>query len=436
MVDVAEAMLAVKRLDDARELVRTAEELARGRRDADQHAEVLTAVGTAAALSGRDDLAQRLLDSVPDHGRQYRAMARCEIAAALAAGGWIDEAARLARADTSSYAQREALTRVAVAAVTTGHPTVAIQLLGELPRGYDTPADATRRVAIALADAGQLDRAEQLARGVAERGERVHALSVVARRSAAAGQLDRAARLVALRRRPDRFHVVRLVVGPALHVRRSRGGRAGRAGHGARGDRPARPRPDGAWIKPSTAREKCPRRTGGTAAWPRSAGRWPPSGSIDRAVDLAATLVRRDIVNWSAAALRQIAGAVATTGDPERAVRLAEGISALPYRVEAIAEVATTFVARGHRIRAEELARTLDYLDRKERTLAVIARRLLSPGSAGDGGRPAGPESGRDQGRRIVCELLTGDSWFRATPALALLAPASIAPIAEAVLAL
>ncbi|MFE5199042.1 hypothetical protein ACFQ93_36005 [Streptomyces sp. NPDC056601] len=110
------------------------------------------------------------------------------------------------------------------------------------------------------------------------------------------------------------------------------------------------------------------------------------SGDHDRACDLAAVAAAatRSITDSEhrARALADVARALATAGNADRAEAIARNIDDSDERARALADVARALATAGNADRAEAIARNIDDSDERARALADVARALATAGNA------------------------------------------------------
>jgi hypothetical protein len=208
---LAELATAAARAGDsgrASLLAADAEALARGIAEAFARARLLAELATVAAGAGDSGRALLLASDAEALARTIAsprdlARALAQLAAAAAAAGDLDRAEGLARGIAEASARARVLADLAVAAAGAGDSGRALLLASDaeaLVHRIIAPGDQARllaQLATTAARVGDLDRAEGLARGIAEAGARARALADLAVAAAGAGDSGRASLLAA-----------------------------------------------------------------------------------------------------------------------------------------------------------------------------------------------------------------------------------------------
>ncbi|MET3422789.1 tetratricopeptide (TPR) repeat protein [Actinoplanes tereljensis] len=389
-------------------------------------APVLEDLAVAMARAGEWDRAEQLATGIPD--RHHRAAALRGAAQACTVAGEYERAERLARIVGDPGDQAEALSGLAHALLGIDGDRTARRMAAEaerLARGTTRsyPADrVVRGLANALAVAGDVDRAEQLAGGLTGE-DRAPALSDVAMIIAQTGDGDRAERLA--RTITDPYHQGRaLLVLAVVLARAGDHDRAERLATGLR-DRDVD-------VASATNLARVFVRAGELDRAERLAGILGPAarsrvlqglaealleaGELDRAERIANEAPGR---SEGVQALAGLAVAVARAGDPDRVRRtvdqagmLARTIADAGDRARALTVLAGALARIGDSPGAERLVRVIRDQNYRERAIAGIVAALIEAGDHDDAeqfarraGRPAHVIGSSESGLKVLGDL-------------------------------
>ncbi|MEU4088749.1 hypothetical protein [Streptomyces aureus] len=343
-------------------------------------AEVLAGAAVAVAMAGDHERAEALARTITDPHQQAKVLAGAAIGVAMA--GDHERAEALARTITDPHQQAKALAVVAEAAAVAGHYQQAAiygeqvaDLLAGLRRWswqhqvlaeWHTHPWALATLAVVVARAGDHERAEALARAIADPWLRANRLADVAVVVARAGDHERARRLVT-----DAEQTAHTITNPGqeANVLGEMAVVVAMAGDHERAEALARTITDPsqeAWALAVVA---------------EAAAR---AGDHEQAERIAHANIHPQ---HQAQALADVAVVVARAGDHERARRLvtdaeqtARTITDPGQEARALAVVAEAAARAGDHEQAERIARTIIYPGRKAWALAVVAEAAARAG--------------------------------------------------------
>jgi tetratricopeptide (TPR) repeat protein len=386
-------------LAEAGDCVR-AERIARVIGSSAARASALAAVAKSSVMSGDHEHARALCIEAEraartDDDQPGRTTPLSGLATALAFIGDVPRAERVLDAVTEPSARIRPLTGIAAALMQPGKAGRGNAMVDEI-LDYGRSLDVGRRggwaeneIAVALADAGQVDRAEEFVRETTYPPhtswyDRSKALCALAAGLTRAGRLDRAERLAN-----------RLGDSPvALRVRCDLAASLGRAGLHDNAVRMVRLAEQ---FPPRFTGEADRRRTAGDLA-----GAFARAGDLERAEGLSRRIT--DPLTQTLA-LSGILVALATAGDREgasatadRAEASARAVTGASLRAIAVSELSVAFAQAGDADRAERTARTIASPDVQARTMVRIATVMAR---AGD----------RDRAETCVAAALSAGSW-------------------------
>jgi hypothetical protein len=358
-----------------------AEALARAITDPRRQERALLEIAEVATSTGDLRRAETLARAITDPHFQARALAG--IAQLVATAGDLGQAETLARAITDPHHQARALAGIAQLMAATGKVDHAGRLTADAEALAQASIDSDRRadkwikaerlgrVAEVVAVAGDVDRAEALARAITDPRGRDRALAEVAKVATAAGHLNKAEALARGITDTDSHQQAQALRGVAQAVM-------------AAGDVDRAVAVAGAITSPSW-------QAGALTDLVKAAA---AAGNIDRAEAIARAVTvphqrppsKREFAVWGrrgevestdwiiarerAESLGTVAKAAATAGDVDRAEALARSITNPYWQPRVLVEVVQAAAAAGQVDRAETLARTLT--DRDHRTLALF----------------------------------------------------------------
>jgi hypothetical protein len=310
--------------------------------------------------------AATLADAATDNADRWPVLTR--LAEVMATAGDRDRAEVVARAITDPRARARALARLAQRAATQAEPAIARRLAIEAETlGRSTNTSPTRRaptvLAGALGAAGDFDRAELHARRAIDPGERVEALTTVARLAAKAGDGGRACRLSA-----DAEAAARTV--PSDYSRAAALCNVSTAAATA-GDRALASRL-------ANDAEALIRALGADYRWgelPRLANTWATLGEFGRAEAVIRGLTGTWDQMWHLAKLAEVAAAA---GERVLARRLASDVETLANTIvgrrTSLDIVTTAKAAAGEFDDAYAVARAIPDLEHRVRALCELAQ--------------------------------------------------------------
>jgi Trypsin-like peptidase domain len=404
--DVQEQMLAglVTAVAQAGDLNR-AEALARTITDPGAQEQALAGLVTAVAQAGDLDRAEALARTITDPDAQAQALGR--VGALAAETGDFDRAYRLAadaesiaRTLTEWYAQARILGGLVTIAAQAGDPTRAHRLAAEAKALVDSPtvdSDAREQakvdVAIAIAQAGDLDRAEAIARTLSDAlapwyylsgRNRAPALAPLVAAMARAGDLDRAEALA--RDIHAQLDKAKALIELAIV--------AAQAGDLDRAEALVHVTTDhvghkqalaGLVTAMSWADDSISSTDGEAQALTGLVTAMARAGDSDRAHRLAsdAEALARTITDPDAQeqALAGLVTTVAQAGDLNRAEALARTITSPDRQAQAFTGLVIAIAQAGDLNRAEAIARTITTPDRQAQALTGLATTIAEAGN-------------------------------------------------------
>ncbi|MBB5133414.1 tetratricopeptide (TPR) repeat protein [Thermocatellispora tengchongensis] len=309
--------------------------------------------------------------AIPNYGARTTKLQ--SLAVAWAEHGALDRALAVAESIERDPGRSEARVSLARLLIRQGRPEQAAAVLGDAPvlTAADPNPDLLASVASTMAEAGRLDRAVAIARGIAGRSRREEALRRVATAMAGAGHHERAgevldeiaAGLPATGGEDDIHHVYGWA---GLADAMVRAGLADRAGEPLRHaeslihtlyDEEERAEAwrllQGALVRAGRfERAAVVARERGTQA--RLVRALCDAGRPDLALDVAESVPDPDLHGW---ARRRVATEWARAGRLDEAEALARAVEPAPSRCEALVAVAGARARAGHLDRAVELLR-------------------------------------------------------------------------------
>jgi hypothetical protein len=211
---LADAAMEAGDIDRAYRLTTSTETTARVTDSVNQD-EVLLGLVTAARQAGDLDHAEALIRTLKDPAE--RDSASIDLTVTIAATGDPGRAEALARSIGSHFAQSQALTAVASAAVRAGNLDCARRLAADaadIARTINHPAAqsaALADVALTVARAGDLDEAETILRSVTAGNERARAITGLIGVIAGTGDIPRVNSLLGLRSQDDQAEALTAV---------------------------------------------------------------------------------------------------------------------------------------------------------------------------------------------------------------------------------
>lgn len=341
--------------------------------------EVVTAVFKAVAVAGDVDTAEALARSLTSSRQQARALAEL---VAVVAGGDPDRAAALTGTIEDPYWRAQATLDLRRAAGDVGTATAEIAVLIRAIPYSREQATAWSALSTALADSGDLRRAETVARSIDNVQWQGHALEHLVRVLAGHGDLDRATGLAETIVDPDCRNRALVVVATASGV---------------------------------TARA---RSIGDPRARARALATLAASaGSTGDPVTVAELIEAAEAVDYTAQraqASSEAVAAIAAMGDLDQAERVARAIALPPWRAHALAELVPVVAARSGLARARALADSIGDHDARARALMTLV-----------------PHSTDTEANRLVVAVAALGKWDAALPVLARLRPDIVVAIGQ-----